>query len=101
VLEEEAVLVDLHVKKVEEPLSRDNIVQEGTVDFCLIVVQIPLLPLLVDLLYHSQGDTVLFSDAIRSPPVIKQVSVSALFTMKVRELTDALRKRNGPAFLLE
>jgi hypothetical protein len=58
VLKEEAVLVDLHVEEVEELLGQDNIVGQGAQGFGLVIIQIPLPPLLVDLLYYRQRDAV-------------------------------------------
>jgi hypothetical protein len=57
-------------------------------------------PLLVDLFYYRQGDTVFFSDPVQLPTIIDKVYVSTLLAVKVAKLADALRKGDSTAFLL-
>jgi hypothetical protein len=54
VFKEEAVFVDLSREETKQLLSRDNVIREwGLANISLIIIQIPLLPLLVDLFHHS------------------------------------------------
>jgi hypothetical protein len=102
VLKQEAVLVDLGIQKCKKLLSRDNVIRERSLNSIdLIVVQILLTPLLSNLFYYGQGDTVFFLNAVRLLPVVKQVSVSTLFTIEISKLTDSFRKGNTPALLLK
>jgi hypothetical protein len=102
VLKQEVVLVDLGIQKYKKLLSKDNVIREQSLNSIdLIVVQILLTPLLSNLFYYSQGDTVFFSNAVRLPPVVKQVGVSTLFAVEISKLVDSFRKGNTPALLLK
>jgi hypothetical protein len=102
ILKQKVVLVNLGIQKYKKLLSRDNIIQERSLNSInLIIIQILLTPLLSNLFYYSQGDIVFFLNTIRLLLVIKQVSISTLFAIEISKLVNGFRKGNTLALLLK
>ena len=79
---EETVFVNLSREKIKQLLSRDNIIREYRLaNINLIIVQILLVPLLIDLFYYRQRDTVFFSNPVRLPTIINKICVGPLLAV--------------------
>jgi hypothetical protein len=83
-------------------LSRDNVIREWSLDNSnFIIVQIPLVPLLVNLVHHRQGDAVLFSASIRLPTVINKICMGTPLAVGVAKLVNGFGESDSAAFLLQ
>ena len=102
-LEEKTVLIDLGIEKSGKVTRGDNIIRQRRPVIVDIVgiVEIPLLLLLLDLLYHGQRNPMLFSRVVRSPAVVEEISIYPLLTMQLGKFAHALREGNGTTFLLQ
>jgi len=59
------------------------------------------MPLLVDLLYYTKGNAVLFLNPIRLSPIVYKVCIGLLLAIKIAKLTDSLKEGNASTLLLK
>jgi len=106
-LEQKAVLVDLSTEKAEQLLRGDDVVGERRVDVVdavvvdAVVVEIPLAPLLADLVHHGERNSILFSNPVRSPLVVSEVGGCTALAIEIGAFADLLTKGSPPALLLQ